>query len=84
MTTTGCGSAVVPGHPGPGRAWYRMRMTLSRLPAAAGPGFLAALSISVSLVPPIEVGIQPMIAAKPATQNRITAMPAIHASGWGD
>ena len=27
---------------------------------------------------PIEVGIQPMMAAMPAALNRITAMPAIH------
>jgi hypothetical protein len=48
---------------------------------AAFPVFL---SISISLLLPIDVGIQPMIAAKPATQNTITAMPAAQAKGWGD
>lgn len=31
----------------------------------------------------VEVGIQPMMAAMPARQNKITAMPVIHISGWG-
>ncbi len=32
----------------------------------------------------MEVGIQPMMAAMPMPLNRITAIPAIHISKWGD